>query len=162
MIFHQNLFSLNYDSAGFALFHTDPQDLSQCSRLDLLHVTDSNRSHTGFWDDPLPLTIVPKIICSRCSCESREASSSWSLRFEEQMFSSAFPTWPLACLLTWAEPSQTKPSLAGSDPISLSSNAEISTVSQSGLWKCHCFTETTERMKVSACVTPEKRQSVNL
>lgn len=116
IIFHQNFFYLYHDLAVVALSHTDPQDLSQCSRLALLQVTDSNLPHTGFWDDPLCLTIVPKIIWSCCSWESREASSSWSPRFMNR--SRCFPQcsrlnlWhlcqcgvrPSRAELSWAEP----------------------------------------------------------
>lgn len=120
-IFHQN-FYLCYNTAVVTLSHTDPSDLSHCSRLDLPQVTDSNLPHTDFWDDPLLLTIVPKIICSHCSWESRDASSSWSLRFMNS--SRCFPQcsqldlWrvcqrgPSRAKLSRAEPSRAEPSRA--------------------------------------------------
>lgn len=143
-----------------------PQDLSQCCRLDLLQVTDSNLPHTDFWDDPLPFTTVPKIICSRSSWESCDVSSSWSLRFMNR--SRCFPERSQLDLwrVCTRGPSRAKPSLAGPELLSLSSNAEISTVSRSGFsslfWKCQCSTETIERMKASARVTHLKRRAIDL
>lgn len=149
-IFHQKFYYF------VALSHTDQPNLLQYSRLDLLQVTDSSLPHTDFWDDPLSLTIVPEIICLLCDWESNDASSSLSLRFMNR--SRYFPQHSQLDL--WRV-CRVNPSLAGPNPVNLSSNAEISTVSQSGLssllWKCHCFTETTESMKAGAHVTHLKK-----
>lgn len=76
-----------------------------------------------FMGHPPPRSmIVPNIICSCCSWESCDVSSSWSLNFMDRSrcsylwihYSSAFPDWPQALLPMWRGPSRTDPSGAWS------------------------------------------------